>query len=155
MLFRSNGDVARALAPVVGVAALVGGLFVLRALAGRERGATDEEVGHPQNPLRLLAAIAERFAADQKPLRFPKNDADLRCRFTVHHKRRVSSDHVVSIDSALYEMPRGTAGASVVIKRNVLDDRLTFDHRVTDGAPAAAFLRRVREILESPYILLT
>jgi len=72
---------------------------------------------------------AERFAADQKPLRFPKNDADLRRRFTVHHKRRVSSDHVVSIDSALYEMPRGTAGASVVIKRNVLDDRLTFDHR--------------------------
>jgi pyruvate dehydrogenase E2 component (dihydrolipoamide acetyltransferase) len=32
---------------------------------------------------------------------------------------------------------------------------LAFDHRVTDGAPAARFLRRIREILEAPYILLT
>lgn len=32
---------------------------------------------------------------------------------------------------------------------------LAFDHRVTDGAPAARFLQRVKEILEAPYILLT
>lgn len=31
---------------------------------------------------------------------------------------------------------------------------LSFDHRALDGAPAAAFLARVREILESPYLLL-
>jgi pyruvate dehydrogenase E2 component (dihydrolipoamide acetyltransferase) len=31
---------------------------------------------------------------------------------------------------------------------------LSFDHRAMDGAPAAAFLARVREILESPYLLL-
>lgn len=71
---------------------------------------------------------AQRFAADQKPLRFPASDAALRRCFTIHHKRRVSSDHVVSIGSIQYEMPRGTSGASVVLKRNVLDGRLTFDH---------------------------
>ncbi|HZU05134.1 MAG TPA: dihydrolipoamide acetyltransferase family protein [Chloroflexota bacterium] len=32
---------------------------------------------------------------------------------------------------------------------------LAFDHRAVDGAPAAAFLARVREVLEKPYILLT
>ena len=42
-----------------------------------------------------------------------------------------------------------------VLPREQMTLSLTFDHRVTDGAPAAAFLRRVREILESPYILLT
>ena len=47
----------------------------------------------------------------------------------------------------------------------VVDDALTireqmtlslaFDHRVADGAPAARFLQRLKEILEAPYILLT
>jgi pyruvate dehydrogenase E2 component (dihydrolipoamide acetyltransferase) len=32
---------------------------------------------------------------------------------------------------------------------------LAFDHRVADGAPAARFLQRVKDILEAPYILLT
>ena len=32
---------------------------------------------------------------------------------------------------------------------------LSFDHRAMDGAPAAAFLARVREILENPYLMLT
>jgi pyruvate dehydrogenase E2 component (dihydrolipoamide acetyltransferase) len=46
----------------------------------------------------------------------------------------------------------------------VVDDRLeprdqlwlalSFDHRVVDGAPAAEFLRRIREVLEKPYLLL-
>jgi pyruvate dehydrogenase E2 component (dihydrolipoamide acetyltransferase) len=30
---------------------------------------------------------------------------------------------------------------------------LTFDHRIVDGAPAAAFLARVKELLEAPYLL--
>lgn len=30
---------------------------------------------------------------------------------------------------------------------------LSFDHRVADGAPAAAFLARVKEILEQPYLM--
>jgi pyruvate dehydrogenase E2 component (dihydrolipoamide acetyltransferase) len=31
---------------------------------------------------------------------------------------------------------------------------LSFDHRAIDGAPAAAFLARLKEILENPYVLL-
>jgi len=31
---------------------------------------------------------------------------------------------------------------------------LSFDHRVVDGAPAAAFLARLAELLERPYTLL-
>jgi pyruvate dehydrogenase E2 component (dihydrolipoamide acetyltransferase) len=31
---------------------------------------------------------------------------------------------------------------------------LTFDHRVLDGAPAARFLQRVKQLLESPMLLL-
>ncbi len=30
---------------------------------------------------------------------------------------------------------------------------LTFDHRIVDGAPAARFLARIRQLLESPYLL--
>ena len=31
---------------------------------------------------------------------------------------------------------------------------LSFDHRVVDGVPAAAFLSRLAELLERPYALL-
>jgi pyruvate dehydrogenase E2 component (dihydrolipoamide acetyltransferase) len=39
--------------------------------------------------------------------------------------------------------------------RDTMTLSLSFDHRVVDGAPAARFLQRVKEILEAPYILLT
>lgn len=45
-------------------------------------------------------------------------------------------------------------GDQIVI-REQMKLSLSFDHRITDGAPAAAGLRRIREIIESPYILLT
>jgi pyruvate dehydrogenase E2 component (dihydrolipoamide acetyltransferase) len=44
-------------------------------------------------------------------------------------------------------------GASVV-KRQATTLSLTFDHRVTDGAPAARFLERVAELLGRPYLLM-
>ncbi|MDQ2686253.1 MAG: 2-oxo acid dehydrogenase subunit E2, partial [Armatimonadota bacterium] len=37
--------------------------------------------------------------------------------------------------------------------RPMLNLCLSFDHRVTDGAPAAAFLARLKEILEQPYLM--
>lgn len=39
-------------------------------------------------------------------------------------------------------------------KRSYLPLSLTFDHRVLDGAPAAAFLKTVVQLLEEPYALL-
>lgn len=41
-----------------------------------------------------------------------------------------------------------------ICKRSLMYLSLSFDHRVVDGAPAAAFLRRVRDLLERPYTLL-
>ncbi len=38
--------------------------------------------------------------------------------------------------------------------RELMQLSLSFDHRVVDGAPAAQFLRRIKEALEAPYILL-
>lgn len=38
--------------------------------------------------------------------------------------------------------------------RSVMNLCLSFDHRVMDGAPAAQFLQKVKELLESPYQLL-
>ena len=44
-------------------------------------------------------------------------------------------------------------GESVVI-RPMMMLSLTYDHRVIDGAPAAQFLQRVRQILQNPYLLI-
>jgi pyruvate dehydrogenase E2 component (dihydrolipoamide acetyltransferase) len=41
-----------------------------------------------------------------------------------------------------------------VVRARVTTLSLTFDHRVTDGAPAARFLGRVCELLDRPYLLM-
>jgi pyruvate dehydrogenase E2 component (dihydrolipoamide acetyltransferase) len=41
-----------------------------------------------------------------------------------------------------------------IIARPMMALSLTFDHRLVDGAGAAAFLGRVRQILENPYLVL-
>ena len=42
---------------------------------------------------------------------------------------------------------------SIVIKP-IMTLSLTYDHRVIDGAPAAQFLQRVKQILQNPYLLI-
>lgn len=46
--------------------------------------------------------------------------------FVLHEKRYVSNDNIVSVDSIHYEMPRGHAGTKAIIRRNVLDNTLSF-----------------------------
>ncbi|MDP4157467.1 MAG: 2-oxo acid dehydrogenase subunit E2, partial [Bacillota bacterium] len=41
-----------------------------------------------------------------------------------------------------------------VERRSILPLSLTFDHRVLDGAPAAAFLQTVKQYLEEPITML-
>ena len=41
-----------------------------------------------------------------------------------------------------------------VVRRQVTTLSLTFDHRITDGGPAARFLDRVGELLSRPYLLM-
>jgi pyruvate dehydrogenase E2 component (dihydrolipoamide acetyltransferase) len=38
--------------------------------------------------------------------------------------------------------------------RHIMTLSLSFDHRLVDGAPAARFLRRIKQICEAPYLLL-
>ncbi|MFN8556399.1 MAG: dihydrolipoamide acetyltransferase family protein [Dehalococcoidia bacterium] len=41
-----------------------------------------------------------------------------------------------------------------VVERRVMALSLTIDHRILDGAPAAEYLRRVKHLLERPFLLL-
>lgn len=52
-------------------------------------------------------------------------------------------------DKVVIEPPKGVS----VRKYFILS--LTFDHRVTDGAQAAIFLKKIREYIENPYLLIT
>lgn len=67
-----------------------------------------------------------RFNNDSRKLRFVENREALDSRFVLHEKRYVANDNIVSIDSIPYEMPRGHAGTKVIIRRNVLDNTLSF-----------------------------
>jgi pyruvate dehydrogenase E2 component (dihydrolipoamide acetyltransferase) len=53
---------------------------------------------------------------------------------------------------AIKEAPAVVNGQIAI--RSMMNLCLTFDHRVMDGAPAAEYLARLREILESPYLML-
>ena len=53
---------------------------------------------------------------------------------------------------AMVEKPVGRDGQ--VVLRPTMTLSLSFDHRIVDGAPAAQFLQRVKQLLEEPYLLL-
>jgi putative transposase len=63
----------------------------------------------------------QRFSTDENPLRFPESLEALRERFIVQLERRVSADHVLSVEGTDYETPRGLAGSMATIHRQVLD----------------------------------
>lgn len=83
-----------------------------------------------QRPHESLGRLspALRFKQDERPLRFPDSDADLRSRFILHLRRHVSTDHIVSVEGVHYEMPRGHGNTWVVLQRHLLDDALRFRH---------------------------
>ncbi|HEX2923110.1 MAG TPA: dihydrolipoamide acetyltransferase family protein [Chloroflexota bacterium] len=53
---------------------------------------------------------------------------------------------------AMEEQPVSRDGQMVL--RPMMTLSLSFDHRIVDGAPAAEFLKRVKQLLEEPYLLL-
>jgi transposase InsO family protein len=69
-----------------------------------------------------------RFHNDCKPLRFPDDHQALRRKFEIWITRRVSSDHVVSVGSIHYEVPKGHAGRIVLLRRRLLDGTIGFLH---------------------------
>jgi len=50
--------------------------------------------------------------------------------------------------------PRPAVVDGQVYVRQTMWLSLTFDHRLVDGAPAARFLQRIRQLVEEPYLLL-
>lgn len=71
---------------------------------------------------------AARWDADERPLRFPRDQEDLRGRFLITESRRVSSDNIVSVDGISYEMPRGHARDHIELRRQTLDGSLWAPH---------------------------
>ena len=63
-----------------------------------------------------------------KALRFPPVDKDLRRQFEVDIERRVSNDHVISIDGIDYEVPRGCASRKITVRRRLLEDTIVYTH---------------------------
>jgi pyruvate dehydrogenase E2 component (dihydrolipoamide acetyltransferase) len=51
----------------------------------------------------------------------------------------------------IIERPVGLNGQ--VVLRKMMSLSLSFDHRLVDGAPAARFLQRIKQLIERPYLL--
>ena len=75
------------------------------------------------------ATPQERWDADTRKLRLPESDADLREKFVITETRKVSLDHVVSVDSRDYEVPRGHGGTRLAVHRHVLEGTLSVLHQ--------------------------
>jgi pyruvate dehydrogenase E2 component (dihydrolipoamide acetyltransferase) len=50
--------------------------------------------------------------------------------------------------------PQPVVRENKIAIRQMMVLSLTFDHRLVDGAPAARFLQRIKQLVESPYLLL-
>jgi pyruvate dehydrogenase E2 component (dihydrolipoamide acetyltransferase) len=50
--------------------------------------------------------------------------------------------------------PKPAVFENEVTVRQMVTLSLTFDHRLNDGAPAARFLQRIKQLLEHPYLLI-
>lgn len=50
--------------------------------------------------------------------------------------------------------PKPVVRDGTIVARDMWTLSLTFDHRLVDGAPAARFLHRIKQLVENPYLLL-
>jgi len=99
------------------------------ALELRLRHYADKVYAHRPHESLAGKTPAERFMNDPRPLRLPEDRAELERKFQLSLSRRVSTDHVVSVDSIEYEMPRGYAGTQVTLHRKVLARTIHFVHQ--------------------------
>ena len=51
-------------------------------------------------------------------------------------------------------LPKPVVRDGEIVARKMWTLSLTFDHRLVDGAPAARFLQRIKQLIENPYLLL-
>jgi putative transposase len=71
---------------------------------------------------------SERWHADERPMRFHANDAELRECFVITESRAVSTDNVLRVDGTFYEVPRGHRGTDINIFRQTLDQTVSIIH---------------------------
>ncbi|MBI4814824.1 MAG: transposase [Deltaproteobacteria bacterium] len=99
---------------------------------------------------------SDRWTKDDRALRYPTDDADLRDRFLITETRLVSADNVIPFESSHYEVPRGHAKTRIQIFRQTLDGTLSILH---DGKRvrlhkvdlvANAIARRAPELTRPP-----
>jgi transposase InsO family protein len=70
----------------------------------------------------------KKFTEDTKPLKFPEGKDQLDGKFKVTLSKKVSADHVISVDGIYYEVPRGMARQQIQVHRQVLDGTLQVVH---------------------------
>ncbi len=70
----------------------------------------------------------ERFHQDSRALRFYESSEQVRRAFVLHEQRRVSRDHVVSVDGVAYEMPLGYRGRKIMLQRHLLGGDVSVLH---------------------------
>jgi transposase InsO family protein len=99
-----------------------------KALTLRLRHYLREVYNHRPHESLSGATPFERFHSDERGLRMPSSEEELRRRFVIHIQRRVTPDHTVSVDSLDYEVPRGHAGEKVIVYRRLLEKSLAIMH---------------------------
>jgi len=100
-----------------------------RALELRLRHFVFEEYNHRPHEALEGQSPQARWDADARALRLPASDALLREKFVVTETRKVSTDHVVSVDGVAYEVPRGHGGTHLVVHRHALEGTLSILHQ--------------------------
>ena len=75
------------------------------------------------------ATPQQRWDADPRKLRLHESDAELREKFVITETRKVTLDHIVSVDGVHYEVPRGHGGTRLAVRRHVLEGTLSVLHQ--------------------------
>ncbi len=70
----------------------------------------------------------DAFNENDYPLTFPKDLNDLKSKFVLEEKRKVSNDNIISSYGQSIELPSGYAGTKVVIYNHILIDELYIYH---------------------------
>jgi hypothetical protein len=70
----------------------------------------------------------EVWNADERPLKFVSSDEQLRERFIITERHRVSADNIIKVDGQQYEAPIGYARRNIDVRRYFLDDVVAIIH---------------------------
>jgi len=88
-----------------------------------------------------------RFESDIRNLKFPQNEQALIEAFTLHEKRKVRDDNVITFNDQLYEVPLGYAGTKITLFHNPIKETVSMIHRgktITLSSPDLALNARER-----------